>query len=195
MKGLNDDSHATPLDLNELKGLVPTHITNRGELNRLENDNILEAEAWAANTRNERIIDQGFVMKLHKHMYDQVWRWAGTFRRTDKNIGVAWQQVPQDLAHLMADVRGWVEHSSYGANEICIRLHHKLVWIHPFPNGNGRHARLMADLVAQKQFHIERFSWGAQSAKKPDSMRKEYIRSLQSADAGDYEPLLVFARS
>jgi len=137
---------ATPLDPNETEGLKIRHITTREELNRFEQDNINEALQWLGTRRKSDILTEKFIKTLHKKMFGKVWSWAGSFRRSDKNIGVDWKQIPVFLRALLDDVKYWLEHNTYSPEEAAVRFHHKLVWIHMFPNGNGRHARLMADV-------------------------------------------------
>ena len=184
---------ATPLDADELANLIPGHITTQGELNEWEQLNILQGEAWTRKQRQE-ILQEAYVRKLHERMFGETWRWAGEFRKSDKNLGVDWLKIGVELKKLLDDVRYQVEHGSYPADEIAVRFHHRLVAIHPFPNGNGRHARLMADLLAERLGH-PRFSWGSRSLVDASETRQRYIAALQAADARDYGPLLAFARS
>jgi len=184
---------ATPLDADELANLIPGHITTQGELNEWEQLNILQGEAWARKQRQE-ILQEAYVRKLHERMFGETWRWAGEFRKSDKNLGVDWLKIGVELKKLLDDVRYQVEHGSYPADEIAVRFHHRLVAIHPFPNVNGRHARLMADLLAERLGH-PRFSWGSRSLVDASETRQRYIAALQAADARDYGPLLAFARS
>lgn len=184
---------ATSLDADELANLIPGHITTQGELNEWEQLNILQGEAWARKQRQE-ILQEAYVRKLHERMFGETWRWAGEFRKSDKNLGVDWLKIGVELKKLLDDVRYQVEHGSYPADEIAVRFHHRLVAIHPFPNGNGRHARLMADLLAER-LGRPRFSWGSRSLVDASETRQRYIAALQAADARDYGPLLAFARS
>lgn len=140
---------ATPLDADELACLIPTHITTQGELNEWEQLNIVQGEAWARRQRKD-ILDEAFVRQLHKQMFGETWSWAGSFRTSDKNIGVEWQQIGVKLRNLLDDVRYQIDNATYPPDEIATRFHHRLVSIHPFPNGNGRHARVMADLLVQQ---------------------------------------------
>lgn len=183
---------ATPLDADELANLIPGHITTQGELNEWEQLNIAQGEKWAHRQRKE-ILDEIFVRRLHRQMFGETWRWAGSFRKSDKNIGVDWLRIGVELKQLLDDARYQIEHSSFPADELAIRFHHRLVAIHPFPNGNGRHARLMADLLVM---HLgrPRFTWGSASLVDPNETRQRYIKALQAADARDIAPLLAFAR-
>lgn len=185
---------ATPLDKNEIEGLIPTHITTRQELDRWEQENINEALAWVDAQKPKEILNESFMRQLHKRMFGHVWKWAGTFRRSDKNIGVSWYMIPSELKNLCDDVRYWIDHETFSADEMAARFHHRLVKIHLFPNGNGRHARLMADLLLH---HVGRppFSWGSANLAATGDDRKRYIESLVAADQGDYAPLLDFVRS
>ena len=184
---------ATPLDADELSSLIPAHITTQGELNDWEQLNIVQGDGWARRQR-KNILDEGFLRQLHKQMFGQTWRWAVAFRKSDKNIGVDWLTIGVELKKLLDDVHYQVTHGSLAPDEIAVRLHHRLVAIHPFPNGNGRHARLMADLLAQR-LGQSRFSWGSRSLVDASDARQRYIAALQAADAGNIAPLIAFARS
>lgn len=185
---------ATPLDSDEAAALIPKSISLQAELNEWEQMNILEAEGWAFGRKHKDLLSIGFIQKLHKKMFDQTWLWAGHFRKTLKNIGVDSNQIPLELGKLCGDIAYQLEHNSYPLDEIAARLHHRLVWVHPFPNGNGRHARLYTDifLVTNGQ---ERFSWGRANLSSPVKTRNAYILALREADKHHFTPLLEFTRS
>lgn len=185
----------TPLDPDEADGLLLTHITTRGELDRWEQDNILEALAWLAGVKSADILTEQFARQLHKRMFSNVWRWAGQLRRTDKNIGVPWAQVAVSVRNLFDDTRLWLELKSEPSDTITARFHHRLVCVHPFPNGNGRHARLMTDLLLERNLNRTRFTWGGQTLADVGDARSRYITGLRAADGGDYCQLVAFARS
>jgi Fic-DOC domain mobile mystery protein B len=184
---------ATLLDADELASLVPGHITTQGELNEWEQANIVQGDQWARKQRKE-ILDDAFVRQLHKQMFGETWRWAGEFRKSNKNIGIDWPKISVELRKLLDDVHYQIEHASCPPDEIAVRFHHRLVAIHPFPNGNGRHARLMADLLVER-LDQPRFTWGSRSLVDAGETRQVYIAALQAADAREYAPLLAFARS
>lgn len=184
---------ATPLDVDELASLIPGHIAKQGELNEWEQLNIVHGENWARKQRKE-ILNEAFLRQLHKQMFGETWKWAGEFRKTDKNIGVDWLYISVELKKLLDDVGYQVENGSFPADEIAVRFHHRLVAIHPFPNGNGRHARMMADLFVER-LGQPRFTWGSRSLTDVSETRLRYIAALQAADTGDYGPLLAFVRS
>jgi Fic-DOC domain mobile mystery protein B len=154
---------ATPLDPNEVDGLKLTHISTQSELDRWEQDNILDALNWLESTRPKDILNEQFIRKLHRKMFGNVWKWAGRFRLSDKNIGGPWHQVPVELKKLCDDVAVWIDAGQMPPDEIAARLHHRLVSIHPFSNGNGRHARLMADLLLENVLRQPKFTWGSRS--------------------------------
>ena len=183
---------ATPLDADELVSLIPGHITTQGELNEWEQLNIVQGDAWARSQRRP-ILSEAFVRQLHKRMFGETWRWAGVFRHSDKNIGIDWLHIGVELKKLLDDAHYQIELKSHPADEIAVRFHHRLVAIHPFPNGNGRHARLMADLLIA-QLGCPRFTWGSRSLVDASETRQHYIAALRAADAHDYAPLLAFAR-
>jgi Fic-DOC domain mobile mystery protein B len=185
---------ATPLDAEEREGLLQTWIITRADLNEAEQANIDEAVAWTERRRDTDILGDGFVFELHERMLGDVWAWAGKTRRTDKNIGIDWRQIHVQLGTLLRDTRYWIDHDSFPPDEIAVRLHHGLVAIHPFPSGNGRHARLMADLLIA-QLGGEPFTWGGGTLRDIGTLRDEYIAALRRADQYDFAPLLTFARS
>lgn len=186
---------ATPLDPDESEGLLLTHITTRGELDRWESDNIAEADRWLSRTRKKSFLNEDFICLLHKKMYGNVWAWAGKFRTSDKNIGVSPVEIAVELKKLCDDAEAWREFGTYPPDEFAARFHHRLVFIHPFPNGNGRHARLMADFILEKVFGRPRFTWGRKSGLETAELRKRYITALKDADDFDYSKLFAFVRS
>lgn len=187
------DDAATPLMPAERDGLIPTHVTLKGELNELEQINIAEASGWAFE-RRRNVLDEAFLRGLHRRMFNKVWRWAGRYRATHRNIGVAPHLIQPQLSQAIGDACYWLEHRSYEADELAVRFHHKAVLIHPFPNGNGRWSRLAADLLVVRQGGF-RFSWGSNDLQARGDARKVYIDALRAADRHDLEPLIAFARS
>lgn len=194
MNSFQYPSGATPLDPDEMYGLKIKHITTRQELDRWEQDNINDALQWLGERRKTDILTEAFIKTLHQKMFGKVWKWAGTFRKSGKNIGIDWPQIPVDIHNLLHDVRYWIDHKTYGDDEIAVRLHHRLVLIHPFANGNGRHARLMADVLLQEVFHKEPFSWNVPGEDDPDEVRKKYLLALCAADKNNYSALLAFVK-
>ena len=189
-----DDDANTPLTPEGRQGLIPTYITTRAELNAAEQENIAEADRWAFSRKRGDVVDVDFLMDLHRRMLRQVWRWAGVQRTSDLNIGGPSHRIAVDLHTLVGDVRHWIDHQTFEADEIAVGFHHRLVSIHPFPNGNGRHARLAADLLI-KQLGGQRFTWGRANLVEAAQTRRDYVQALQAADAHDIAPLLAFARS
>ncbi|MEN9784634.1 MAG: hypothetical protein RJA24_1977 [Pseudomonadota bacterium] len=185
---------ATPLDPDEARGLIPGHITHQAELNQWEQANVLEGSTWALRSRARDVLSEGFVRELHRRMFGNTWRWAGTFRTTGKNIGVDAAQVSMQLRELLDNTRYWIEHRTFPLDEIAARFHHRLVVIHPFPNGNGRHARLMTDVLLLRN-GVAAFSWGGANLEAAGDARDRYLTALRAADAGDYAQLLGFVRS
>ena len=187
---------ATPLDPDEAAGLVPSHITTQTDLNAWEQANILQAVRWVARQKKRDLLTEGFVRDLHRRMFDQTWKWAGTFRQSNKNIGVDWTQVAVKLRNLLDNTRFQIDHKVFEPDEFVVRLHHQLVWVHAFPNGNGRHARLMADVLAQ-QLGRPRMTWGGADVElvSMGTVRDRYLRALREADQGQWSALIAFARS
>ena len=188
-----DDEANTPLEAEEREALIPTHITLRAELNEVEQIGIADADRWAFSRRRD-VLDATFLNVLHKRMFSNVWKWAGAYRKTSRNIGIEAYRIAVEVHALVDDVKYWVENETYPADEISVRFHHRLVSIHPFPNGNGRHARFAADLLAMQLGH-PRFSWGGDNLTEPAETRSRYVKALQAADDNRIEDLLAFARS
>ncbi len=186
----------TPLSPEEQADLIPD-LTTKEELNEWERQNILEAFAWALNPRSlqrNNPLSETYIRGLHQRMFDQTWKWAGTYRKTEKNIGIPHYQIRESLSVLLGDARYWMEHQTFERDEIAIRFHHRLVAIHPFANGNGRHARLIADVVAQRMGRPV-FTWGGTDIVQAGDFRRTYIDALRAADRNDIQPLLTFART
>ena len=183
----------TELTEEEREGLIPSYITLRSELNEAEQANILETEEWAF-ARKRDLLEEEFLNNLHKRMYGNVWRWAGRYRTSGKNIGIDAYRIPTELRQLLDDCRYWIENGTFKPDEIAVRFHHRIVSIHCYPNGNGRHARLAADLLL-KSMGQARFSWGGENLVDVRETRERYIAALQAADEHDIGPLLEFVRS
>ncbi|MFY0748918.1 mobile mystery protein B [Pseudomonas sp. NFX5] len=184
----------TPLDPDEVAGLKPRHIATQGELDEWEAQNILKASRWVARQKKLDVLNDHFCRELHVKMFDDTWKWAGTFRKSDKNIGCDWTQIAVKLRQLLDNVAYWLEHNVFPPEEIAVRFHHRLVWLHAFPNGNGRHARLMTDCLL-RQCGLAPFSWGRGNLVIVNEVRHRYIQSLRAADANDYALLSAFVRS
>jgi Fic-DOC domain mobile mystery protein B len=187
------DEAATTLTHDERAGLIPSWVTYRHELNEAEQENVAAGRIWAFRQRRRELLEEKFLCDLHERMLGRVWRWAGKFRTTERNIGRPAWQIGTDVRMLLDDARTWIAQGVYGTDEVAVRFHHRLVFIHPFPNGNGRHSRLMADLLLAK-LGAERFSWGGGSLKDAGTLRARYIAALRSADRHDYRELLQFVR-
>jgi Fic-DOC domain mobile mystery protein B len=184
---------ATPLDPDELEGLKFRHVTTRGELNELEQANVESGLRWLKRIRRRDVLTEAFVREFHHRLFGDVWKWAGTFRQTEKNIGVDPLQIGVQLRMLLDDARYWAEHGTYAPLEAAARFHHRLVQIHCFPNGNGRHARIMADEYLRQHFSHPPIDWAAgQDLMQENKRRDDYIAALRAADAHNYDPLLTF---
>lgn len=188
----------TPLDEAEKEGLLISTITTHGELDEHEQLNIEKAVKWAmqgrARLKPKQILSEDFIKSLHKRMLGDVWAWAGEFRKSEKNIGVKWVKISTELKSLLNDTMYWIENKTYDPDEIAIRFKHRLVNIHCFPNGNGRHSRIMADIIIESIFDKEGFTWNHSNMVKADETRKKYISAIREGDKGNIIPLVEFAR-
>lgn len=186
---------ATPLDPEEIEGLKMRQITTRNELDRWEQENIQETYAWLERKRKKDILTEEFICILHAKMFGKVSNWAGKFRKSYKNIGVAFTQVRIELRQLLDSTKFWIEHDTFQPDEIAYRFHHKLVWIHLFPNGNCRHSRLMTDIILEEVLGVKSFLWGSEALSNASDTRNQYIMSLRLADKEDFSALAKFVRS
>lgn len=199
--GLNFDYSLgqTPLDEEESEGLKIPTISTKGELDEFEQKNIEEAVLWTVGLKIkiDKLLSESFIRSLHKRMYGEVWKWAGKFRQSEKNIGIESWKISTELKVLLEDANFWIENGTYTEDEIAIRFKHRIVSIHCFPNGNGRHSRLMADLIAEKIFNRKVFTWGQSNSKLSNKSeeRMNYLTALKKADNGDVTDLLKFSRS
>ncbi len=187
----------TPLEQEELDDLKIKSITLKSELNEFEQQNIEKAVEWSMSRKfsSDEILYEEFIKKLHYNMFGDVWKWAGQYRKTEKTIGVDPIKISESLRQLLDDYRFWIEHKTYNEDEIAIRFKFYLVKIHLFPNGNGRHSRLMADMLISNCFHKEVFTWGSANLYEKGNARKQYIEAIYAAEEGDMKPLIKFART
>lgn len=185
---------ATPLDPDELEGLKFRHITTREQLNHLEQGNIQSGLLWLQKKKHIDLLTESFIKKLHQKLFGEVWKWAGTFRKTEKSIGIDPLHIQIQLHQLLEDIRFWIANETYPPLEIALRFHHKLVFIHLFPNGNGRHARIIADELMVKIFGLHEIDWLQDADLQSFTSRRQlYIAALKAADQHDYSLLLKFA--
>ena len=187
----------TPLDEDEKEGLLIPTIATREELDEFEQKNIEEALQWilTSSLKLETVLTEKFVRNLHKRMFGSVWKWAGDYRKTDKNLGIDKWQIPVELKKLCEDTSYWIENETYPPDEIAIRFKHRIVSIHCFPNGNGRHSRMMADIIIDKIFDRDLFSWGSGELTHQGNTRSRYLKAVKAADKNEFDLLLDFAKS
>jgi len=185
----------TPIDPDEAKGLLLL-VSTQEALNRAEEENILRASVWAARSRMVRghLLSDITLRRIHREMFKGVWSWAGVYRRSDKTIGVAWNQVPLLVRQLCENFAFRISLATEDRDRLCIEFHYELVKIHPFVNGNGRHARFCANRLVE---HLggRPFPWGRDDLRGEGEARRTYLSALRIADTGDLEPLFRFARS
>lgn len=194
LKGFKEEG--TLLSEEEKEGIRIKYINTRDELNQFEQKNIEQAHDWLLrkNISPESLLSAKFINDLHRHMLGQVWSWAGKYRKSNKNIGVDKSQIGLEVAKLLENCRYWLKNKTFEPEEIAIRFSHRLVWIHPFSNGNGRLSRLMADLILEKIFFSSKFSWSFSQSAQKDKWRKKYHQALVKADDYDFHDLIKFAR-
>jgi Fic-DOC domain mobile mystery protein B len=186
----------TPLDEDEKEGLLIKSVTTRGELDEFEQLNIEKAIEWTLGKKwkSEFILSENFIRELHKRMFNEVWSWAGDFRKSNKNIGVDKYQIGTSLKQLIDDSLFWLKNKTYSEEEFALRFKHRIVNIHCFPNGNGRHSRLVADIIISQIFGKPVFSWSNSNLNKKGEARSAYLTAIRQADSGDIKPLIDFAK-
>jgi Fic-DOC domain mobile mystery protein B len=186
----------TPLDEDEKEGLLIPTITTRGELDEFEQLGVEKTNEWLLGRKLniEKILSEDFVKNLHQRMFDDIWKWAGQFRKTEKNIGVDPITIPIEIRNLLDDCKYWIENKVFDEDETAVRFSHRMVSIHPFANGNGRHSRLIADVLVNKGFGKPYFTWGSINLTKEGEARDKYLSALRAADQQDYKLLIEFAR-
>ena len=194
---LNYENGQTPISEEEKEGLLIKTISTKSELDEFEQNNIEDAVVWTFKRKFklDEILTEKFICEVHKKMFCDVWEWAGKFRKTNKNIGVDKFQIAVELKKIFEDCKYWTENKTYSEDEIAVRFKHRIVKIHPYPNGNGRHSRLCADILVSHVFNKEVFTWGSRNLTKQSASRNTYIISVKEADNDNIKPLLKFARS
>ncbi len=184
---------ATPLDPDEMEGLKFPHVETRIELDQLEQQNIQDGLKWLSRQRSyNKLLNEGFLLELHQKLFGAVWDWAGKYRRTGKNIGVGPVNISTEVRNLLDDAKYWIDHQAYSREEFAARLHHRLVQIHPFSNGNGRHARVFTDAVLEYQLSQKPVNWSTDESINDETHRQNYIKALRTADDGDYQLMIDF---
>lgn len=193
---LRYDDGQTPIDEDEKRGLKIKSISTMSDLDAFEQQNIEDAMQWVHSRSFEpgQVLDGDFILSVHKRMFKNVWKWAGEIRQSDKNIGVPYFEIRQHLRTLVDDCKFWIEHEIYLPEEVAIRFKHRLVSIHIFPNGNGRHSRLMGDILLKALDNAQSFTWGGKSFRQGDD-RGAYLNALRKVDAGNIAPLLKFSKA
>ena len=188
------DGH-TPVSPEDLDGLIPTFIATQRDLNAAEQQNILEAVTGRSPSTQTLLSDE-YLRGLHRSMFKDVWRWAGQYRKRETNLGIDPSQIAEAVRNLVDDVALWVNTDVFSPDESALRFHHRLVAIHPFPNGNGRHGRVSADLLA-RTLGQPRFSWGSGLDVSTDDLRIRYHEALRAMDVDpeNAASLMGFARS
>ncbi len=187
----------TPLDEDEKDGLLIKTISVREELDEFEQANIQQAVEWSIKTKfnKDQILTEEFILLVHKKMFGEVWAWAGTKRKCNKNIGVDKYQISVELNYLFEDCKYWIENNTFSPDEIAIRFSHRIVKIHVFPNGNGRHSRLIADIMISNLYNKPTFTWGRTDLSQKSEVRKKYLEAIYDADKGLIQPLIDFSRT
>ncbi len=195
MDKFDEPEGATPLEPDEKQGLKIPNVKTRAELNELEQANIEEGLLWLARQKSPDVLCEAFVRQLHVKLFGEIWAWAGQYRSSEKSIGVAPHNISSELKKLIDDARFWIENQTYPSRELVLRFHHRLVWIHCFANGNGRHARIMADAILTKIFKEKPIDWGVRNFENSNAVREKYIAALRKADGQDFSLLVEYVKN
>ncbi len=189
---------ATPLGPDERADLLLTHVETREELNELENANILQGISWLSSLPAltvDELLSMAFFEELHKRLLGEVWAWAGSYRTRELNIGCDPFHIRTNLFNLLEDIKCWIEFNHFDSLELSARIQHRLVLIHPFPNGNGRHSRIFTDCVRGMILEKPTLRWAEGNLDQQTEEREQYISSLRQADRGDYQTFIDYLRS
>jgi len=195
VSGIQDQPEgATPLTLDELQGLKPSGISTHGDLNEVEAINIEQGIRWLdRRPKSYDILTDDAAKEVHRRLFGDIWSWAGEYRSTEKNIGVQIWLISTDVRNCLEDAKIWLERSVYTPAEAVARFHHRLVSIHPFPNGNGRWSRIMADELLRRIDDDLIIDWSHGGHLQQDGEhRKRYINALRAADGHEFEALIAF---
>ncbi|HXQ81690.1 MAG TPA: mobile mystery protein B [Opitutaceae bacterium] len=191
------DAGSGPIAPKEAALLLPS-LSTRAQLDEIERLRINAARVWAmrgAVLRRGDLLTEAFVRDLHRRMFGGIWRGAGRYRTNEGGKGWEARRIPGGVRMFLDDAEGWIRFSTYPVHEAAVRLHHRLRSIQPWSNGNGRHARLLADIVVASQGE-EPLTWGSRSdpAGSPRAGAR-YLDAIRAADSGGMERLVDFARS
>lgn len=187
---------ATPID--DLSGLIPEGILTYADLSAVEAENIFQAANKHLHRRKNltrRGFTEDYVRKVHRDMFGSVWTWAGSYRQSNYNLGVPVELIRDEIQKLSDDQRYWDSSlaNSMSILERAVRIHHRLAWIHPFPNGNGRHARMMMDIYLYA--HRQPLTlWPSDKMSQDGNERAHYHAALKKADSGDFKDLIEFTK-
>ena len=194
-EGHSAESGSAPIAPGDQARLVPS-LSTRAQLDEIERLKINAARVWAmraAVLQRSDLLTEPFARELHRRMFGGVWRGAGRYRTFERAPGWEAHRIPEGVRMFLDDAEGWIRFSTYPVRESAVRLHHRLVAIHPWSNGNARHARLLADVVVASQGE-EPLTWGAGSPSSGlGTSPSRYADAIRAADAGDMGPLLGFA--
>jgi Fic-DOC domain mobile mystery protein B len=192
------DDGTTPVDQQQIAGLKLPGISTKAELDAAEQSNIIAGVDWALRARAMKypvLLSVTSILELHRRMFGDVYDWAGTMRQRETTIGVDPRQIGPLLHQLCENAKVWIEKETWSPVEIAVRTHHALVSIHVFPNGNGRHARLLVDILLSRYYKREPLPWGGANLSASGSAHDKYIAAMRQADAGNFRPLMDFATS
>ena len=194
---IHNPEGATPLTADDMLGLKQMHVETREQLNELEAANILQGQIWVSGLKGlkiESVFDRNFIINLHLALFGDVWKWAGTFRTRELNIGVDPVNISVELHNFLEDAKCWIEFDHFDNLELSARIQHRLVKIHPFVNGNGRHSRMFTDIVRIFLLKEKPMKWAEAKLENMSMERSSYIQGLRKADAGDFSVFLKYLK-
>lgn len=182
----------------DISDLLLRHLTTRESRNTVELETIGRAydkyvfRGRKKNAGNKWLTEE-YIRQVHRDMFGGIWNWAGKYRQVNLNIGITWSQIPEQITVLCDDFVFWnTTQSAMPILEVAARLQNRLTHIHPFKNGNGRHARLITDIFLRSQDHPLPKWPQIQLIEHGDAVRREYIAAMKQADMGNFDPLITF---
>lgn len=179
----------TSLTVQDLQGLKLPFVKTRAQLSAVEGPNIVSGKQATLTSRKSRVpnmLSVEYLRELHSRMFNDVWDWAAQIPSTElqNEFAASVPGIRPQLSILYADaIEYWLNDKRMTPEEFAVRVHHRVVKIHPFRNGNGRHSRLLADLLLSENFGLETFTWGGSAQLGAgDLYRQPYLEGLKAAD-------------
>ena len=182
----------------DTSGLLLEHLSTTTARNAAETEAISRAyDKYVFRARRKKQgtewLTDDFIRRVHADMLGTIWEWAGKYRQTKFNLGVDPHLIREQIKLFTEDFLYWNgTESTMSVIEIAARIQHRLTNIHPFTNGNGRHARLITDIfLHSRKLPIPQWPQ-IQLMAQGNEIGEQYITAMKKADNGDINDLIQF---